>query len=65
MIDQDDRAGGLYQLIKGQCEIRRNGKAIGQLGKDETCGEISYLGRTVSPGITHNSFISFSLVFVQ
>jgi CRP-like cAMP-binding protein len=49
IVKQDERAGGLFQILSGQCEVVRDGKTAATLNKDETFGEVSYLGRTVSP----------------
>jgi CRP-like cAMP-binding protein len=49
IVKQDERAGGLFQILSGQCDVVRDGKTGATLNKDETFGEVSYLGRTVSP----------------
>lgn len=49
VISEDERSPGLFQILKGECEVRHDDKQVGTLGKEETFGEISYLGRCVAP----------------
>merc|ERR1712000_554593 len=49
VIAEGKRGKGLYQILTGQCVLTVDEKKVGTLEKDETCGEICYLGRCPSP----------------
>jgi CRP-like cAMP-binding protein len=65
IVAEGARAAGLYVLLSGRAEVRRDGQPVATLGPGDLCGHTTLIGGKVAPASVHSTAKCLALVLPQ
>ena len=63
LIRQDDKASDFFIILSGSCDVLIDGKLVGELSKNDYCGEQAFLNETCQQ-FSVAFFISKTCVYI-